>query len=143
MTDESFWGADFSGFEVVSIHEIFTKQGALLPKLTNDYVSAELVKVDKDPFINNAFVYRFYLVGKYLNNYRFSVCTFSHAIEIYPFKIRFDEQIVNELKIEPLVTVSSSEEATLLTKKALSSQRIRSVISGIIKLSDSESGIPF
>lgn len=149
MTDSNFWGVNFSALTIRSIGDILKAQADLLPSLTDGAVSAELRKIEEDPLIDNSFIFRFNIVGKYVDNYRFPVCTFSHDISFYPAKMRLDSDIAKELKLDPnpfaIFLIEDEAKALELLQLILSSARLKRVISGIIKLTkaDLEERPPF
>ena len=144
-TVSSLWASNFSAETYKSIRELFEEQSSLLPDLTEGKVSAEVIRIPQgDPYLNGSFVYKFRLLGKYIDNYRYYVCTFAHDISIYPVELRLDTDIAKEVDAEKIDIASISSGVYMLESEAdaialiahiLGSKRIRDVVGGIMKLS--------
>lgn len=141
---QNMWPDSFPENDKIAAKNLFEEQAKLLPKLTNGVVFAEVSELDDFDAISssmrNDFAYRFDIVGKFLKNYRFKVLTFSHDITLYPVRFRVDENIGAELGIQRGVggyftSIDSPELLQAFVAKLLSTDRLKSVVGSILRLS--------
>ncbi len=140
---KNLWPESFHESTLPSVKTILEEQASLLAKLTGDMVFAEVVEDLLSPVaLTGKFSYRFNIIGKFLDNYKFRVMTFSHDITLYPIKFILDEQLGEELGIEPdpitgghIMQIEDPEEVEIFLKSVLSSKRIQDVVGSILKLS--------
>jgi hypothetical protein len=81
----NMWPAQFEESPQVAPRAVVEEQALLLGGLTGGRVVAEVVegdRLDRSTLAGVAFIYRLELVGPYLNDYRFSVMTFYHDINV-------------------------------------------------------------
>lgn len=141
----SLWPTQFDENNKPSAKNLLEEQAKLLPKLTNDMVYAEVTALsDIDAsiqYINDDFSFRFDIRGKFLENYRFTVFTFSHDITLYPVKFKLDEKIAKELGVTKQIlngyiqSIDAPEQLTPFLARVLNSERLKSVVGSIIRLS--------
>jgi len=137
---KNLWPESFKEHDVEAPKVVFEQQAKLLPKLTGDLVYAEVAElsttVARHYGLQGDFSYVFYLKGKFLENYRFKVLSFSNDITFYPVNLDIDSGIKKELGIKDLfVKVDSPVELESLLQKFFSSDRLSKVIGSIMKLS--------
>lgn len=142
---KNLWPEKFEENNKPSAKNIIEEQAKLLPKLTGGIVYAEVAPLSEMDAMSNSmgndFSFRFDLRGKFLENYYFNVCMFSHDITLYPVKFRIDEKVASELSVKktPLyghvATVDTPEQLEQLLARVLTSERIKSVVGSIIRLS--------
>jgi len=119
------------------------EQAKLLITITKGIVSAEVIELGEMSKLHEAsgspdFAYRFNLVGKFINDYKFQVMIFWHDITFYPAGVKFDGQLAKELQIDQTknrASVSNALEAEVLVTRVLGSERVRSVVGSILRLS--------
>ena len=101
---KSFWPDRFDENQLPTAKSILEEQADLLHNITAGMVFAEVLIMDDPEAIkysmSNDFAYRFDIVSKFFENYRFNVLWFSHDITFYPVKVRLDEGIAKELGIQ-------------------------------------------
>ena len=140
----NYWPQMFEENNRLSAKNLLEEQARLLPKLTGDMVYAEVSDMtDFDAFdknVQNDFNYRFDILGKFLSNYRFNVCCFSHDITLYPVKFNIDEIVAKELNISRsfegyIHSINDEEALKTFIGKVLTSERMKMVIGSIIGLS--------
>ena len=139
---KNLWPDSFAEAATTSAKDILQEQAKLLSKLTQGIVYAEVKKlnyaqIDLLPStLRDDFVYRFYIKGKFLPEYSFTVFTFSHDIALYPVTLRLDDSIREELGLKSFLTKPKSrEELEGLILAVFTSERIKNVIGGILRLS--------
>lgn len=141
---KNLWPEKFDENKLPTAKSIFEEQAKLLHTITEGIVSAEVLSVDYIEALrksmNNDFIYRFDIVGKFLENYRFSVLWFSHDITLYPVKVLLDEGIAKELGIreslgEHSVELRTTEDIDQFLGSVLNSSRLKNIIGSIIRLS--------
>jgi len=119
------------------------EQAKYLPTLTDGIVAAEVKEIssieaytrDSLP-LNVDFNYRFQLIGKFVKEYRFKVMSFSHDITLYPVSFKVDSEIGKELKLgDGPVLVETPEKLEEFVRSVLTSQRLRTVVGSIMRLS--------
>ncbi len=141
---KNYWPEKFEESAKPPAKNLLEEQARLLPKLTGDIVFAEvaeeLIKTRGWP-LNGDFMYRFDIKGKFLENYRFHVLSFSHDITLYPVRFLVDEEIGNELRIEKesedrfTKTIDAPEDLEGFLSAVLTSERVKSVVGSIMRLS--------
>ena len=139
---KNLWPDSFEENTKASARSMLEEQAKLLPKLTNGVVFAEVAELDKmtalGESMNDEFSYRFNILGKFLEGYKFQVMMFSHDITLYPVRFRLDEQLATELGIsDPLrrTEISEPDELEKFIGTVLTSNRIKDVVGSILKLS--------
>lgn len=142
---KNLWPETFEENDKPSAKNILEEQAKLLPKLTGDMVYAEITQIDDLDAItmsmNDDFIFRFDLRGKFLENYYFNVFMFSHDITLYPVKFLLDAKVADELGIKAQgvyrhrITVDTPEELEKLLQNVLTTNRIKSVVGSIIRMS--------
>ncbi len=141
---QNMWPDSFPENDKIAAKNLFEEQAKLLAKLTNGVIYAEVSELDAIDAITssmkNDFAYRFDIFGKFLKSYRFNVLTFSHDITLYPVKFRLDEKLGTELRLGRgpggfLVSIETPEDLQAFVPRVLSSERLKSVIGSILRLS--------
>ncbi|WP_375067574.1 hypothetical protein AB9L18_14255 [Stenotrophomonas lactitubi] len=138
----SLWPDSFSSLNLISAKSLLEEQASLLPQITSGYVSASVKPVERhqaSAFLFDDFIYKFELHGTFLENYSFTVLTFSHDITLYPIKFSLDEALARELGASPSplspVKIRDQESLISFTSAILRSERVNSVIGSIIRMS--------
>lgn len=138
----SLWPEAFPQDDATSAKSLFEEQAAILPKITENLVWAEVKTVEPHQmpaFLTTDFAFRFDIFGKALSNYRFTALYFGHDITLYPVKFIFDEALSREIRpnASPLVpqAVNDQHHLEYLVKQVLNSQRVNSVVGSIIRMS--------
>lgn len=141
----SLWPPQFDENNKPSAKNLLEEQAKLLPKLTNDMVYAEVAALSEiDASIESMaddFSFRFDIRGKFLENYRFTVFKFSHDITLYPVKFKLDEKIAMELGIARKIvngymqSIDAPEQLDPFLARVLNTERLKSVVGSIIRLS--------
>ena len=136
---KNLWPEEFKPNEVNSPKKILDEQSKLLPKLTGDMVFAKVIEMSEyDAAVLNHkddFSYQFYLLGKFLKNYKFKVFDFSHSITMYPVDVSVDDEIAEELGIEEDARLENEEDFIKLIGIVFGSERLKTVIGSIIQIS--------
>ena len=142
---KNLWPESFSENDRPAAKNILEEQAKLLSKLTNGIVYAEVSDLGLMEALrhslNNDFAFRFDLLGKFLESYRFNVLMFSHDITLYPVKFRIDEKIAAELGVERafdgsfLIDADTPDALEDLLSRILTTERLKSVIGSIMRLS--------
>jgi len=137
---KNLWPESFKEPDIELPKGIFEQQAKLLPKLTGDFVYAEVLELSgltaQYEGIRNTFVFAFYLKGSFLENYSYKILSFSHDIPIYPILMAINSEILNELGMKDArIEVESFEQLELLLQAILKSKRVSEVIGAIIKMS--------
>lgn len=144
---ENFWPSQFGLNEQIPMKKMLEEQGDLLYKMTRGHVGGEVNSDMSDLVlhINGAkkpdFLYRFELVAKFLDNYRYSLFSFSHDITLYPVKFVVDPPIAAELSIprnsfgQHSFTIEDAFKAKETLPLILRSQRVQAIVGSILKLS--------
>ena len=142
---KNLWPTEFEANDLPSTKELLEEQAKLLPQLTNDMVHADLIQLEALDMmqigLSNDFAYRFDIRGKFLKGYSFNLFSFSHDITLYPVEFKIDEKIGNEIGIkrDPFygsrITAKDAHQLEKILSDIFSSERLRSVISSIIRLS--------
>jgi len=139
---KNLWPESFEASEATPPKKILDEQSGLLPQLTGDMVSATVTEMDPiDAMMythENDFSYQFFLLGKFLKNYKFKIFDFSHSISIYPINVSIDEEIAKELGLDVNIHPESEEEFVVLIRRVFGSNRLKKVIGSIIQLSGSK-----
>ncbi len=140
---KNLWPERFEVNTKPSAKELLEEQAKFLPKITDGLVLAEVEEVKPGqeffgfgPLAD--FCFRFNILGKFLENYRFKVMVFSHDITLYPVTFRLDGQLAKELRISSAVSetkIDSPDELETFVGKVLTSSRIQSVVGSILRLS--------
>lgn len=124
---------------------ILQEQGALLAKITNGMVQAEVAPMTGidllDKSMRNDFTFCFDFIGPFLDNYRFTLLRLSHDITIYPVKIFIDGPVSKELEFKlsgrgfgEAIAASPDEFETLL-QRIFRCDRVQKTIGSLIALS--------
>ena len=144
---KNLWPGKFEESKIPSAKTLLEEQARLLPKLTGDMVFAEITELDSlrdykaKSEIDNEFMYKFSLRGRFLENYNFNVFSFSHDITLYPVMFYLDEKLGAELRIIKSVldryvaSAKNQEELEKFIDTILKSDRIKSVVGSIMRLS--------
>lgn len=137
---KNLWPKSFKEQEFEAPKSIFEQQAKLLPKLTGDFVCAEVTELQtiqaRYDGISNDFAYGFYLTGPFLEKYSYKVLSFSHDITFYPILLNINSEIRAELGIKDImVKVESPEKLESLLENILKTNRVSNVIGAIIKIS--------
>ncbi|MEW7987051.1 MAG: hypothetical protein AB2799_14775 [Candidatus Thiodiazotropha sp.] len=142
---KNLWPDAFEENDKPTAKSALEEQAKLLPKITNGIVFAEIVEMsDLDATSHsmiNDFSFRFNILGKFLEGYRFRVLSFSHDITLYPVKFLIDSGIGSEIGIKPDIimkhttVVNDPTELENLLTSILSSQRIKDIVGSILRLS--------
>lgn len=129
---KNLWPEKFEEDQRVSPKSILEEQAKLLPSLTDGIVYAEVDEIEHPEF-----AFRFNILGKFIENYRFEVLRLFHDIMLYPVGISLDEGIRKELGLNPggLNKIGSPEELENFLGLVLKSERLKKVIGSIIRLS--------
>jgi hypothetical protein len=106
---------------------ILKEQAAALGKRTSNIVEAE---VEARSAAFGAFRHDFYLVGPFLNDYRYRLFWISNGINLYPVKVDF-EGFENHS-----ASARTEEELKQLLRKIFESDKTRRVIAAIYAQSD-------
>lgn len=140
----NLWPIEFEENNNTAAKQFLEEQAKLLPTLTGDLVYAEVKQITEmetpTGSIDNDFIFRFDLRGKFLQNYRFTVFTFSHDITLYPVKFLLDEKIGAELGIEKsirhyIAKVDTPEILEKLVESIFRSERLKTIVGSIMRLS--------
>jgi hypothetical protein len=142
---KNLWPEKFEENTQPSAKNLLEEQATYLSKLTGGIVYAEISELNGlDAVIkslNNDFMYRFDIRGKFMENYRFNVMMFSHDIALYPVKFRLDEQLGKEFQLPQsalngyVTECNDPEGVESLLTAVLNSERIRKVVGSLLKLS--------
>ena len=142
---KNLWPETFPENNRPAAKNILEEQAKLLSKLTSGIVYAEVSPLAEleaaGTYMSNDFAFRFDILGKFLESYRFNVLMFSHDITLYPVRFRVDEKIGSELGIkrkiaEGCVTeIDSPEALETFLARVLITERLKSVIGSIMRLS--------
>ena len=138
---KNLWPSEFQETDLPSMKSIIEEQLKVLPDITDGMVGGEVVTLDEgygDNLLSGDFMYRFSLIGRYLQNYRFRVFSFSHDVSLYPVQVSLDRELHREFQLpthENAVTVGSPAEAEKFLGEVFHSDRLKKVIGAILKLS--------
>ena len=139
---KSLWPSGFRETDVPSMRSILEEQFQFLTDMTNGRVDGEVVALDGDDYNVEVpladFMYRFSLIGRYIQNYRFRVFSFSHDVTLYPVQVSLDTELQKEFQLPTHlngVTLGSPAEAEKFLGEVFHSDRIKKVIGAILKLS--------
>lgn len=140
---ENYWPEIDLEESGLSPKEILEEQANFLPKTTNGKLFGEVVDYSSniydglDEYKETDFCYRFLLKSKFMSNYQFAILTIFHNIEMYPVEIKADDAIMKELtgSIRGFISARNEEELKLHLKQILNSEKIKAVMSSLIKLS--------
>ncbi len=140
---KNLWPEVFQENTKLSAKSLLEEQAKLLGKITGGIVFSEVTAMSALDAalesIKGEFVYRFDIMGKFLENYRFNVLCFSHDITLYPVKFRLDEKIAKELgigsKYDRTHNIGSEEELEKFISSVLTSERVKDVVGSIMRLS--------
>lgn len=134
---DSMWPKQFDLDNSKTPAEILTEQGKYLEKATKNMVYSEVVSIKGDDFLEDqsTFNYVFYVMGKYLQNYRFNVFTFSFDIALYPITLYLDSKIANELNISQNYNIEDEDYFIETLRKIFNSERLKKVIVSLMRLS--------
>jgi len=142
---KNLWPESFSENDKMSAKQVLEEQANLLPKLTGDLVYAEVTELDllqaAQHGKRNDFVFRFDIKGKFLEDYRFQVFSFSHDITLYPVLFKLDELLGKELHITEdtflsglTIEIEGPEQLEEFVSQILQSKRVSKVIGSIMSL---------
>ena len=137
----SLWPGEFDEADVKTAKNLLEEQAKMLPQLTKGFVSAELIKItdmDVPSFMDNSFIYQFDIIGKHLDNFRYTAFTLSHDIAMYPINIMPDSEILSELVPNghgSYIKAKSVEQFEAIIAKVFHSNRMKNVISSLMALS--------
>jgi hypothetical protein len=141
---KNLWPSKFEPNTQRAPKAILEEQAGFLVKVTGGIVSAEVSPINQiDAFsygLANDFVYRFDIVGSFIDNYKFTVLRISHDIALYPVKVLIDENIGSELQgTKSLLgfqrTSNSPDDFESLLEQVFQSERMKSIVGSIISLS--------
>lgn len=141
---KNLWPEKFEENNKPAAKNLLSEQAGLLSKLTGGIVAAEVSELADLQAVSmghsNDFAFRFDLIGKFLEGYRFHVLSFSHDITLYPVKFRLDENIGAELSIKKTYNghvemIESPQALEAFLERVLTSKRIRDVVGSIMRLS--------
>ena len=140
-----FWPDEFPEDSQASPKQVFEQLCSPLDMKTKGAVYGEIVKLEPidalSERVSGEFPYRFDLVGRYLNGYRFRVLSFVHDITLYPVKFMLDEYLWKEMfpgtpiANAPQFVVKDENELKNFLGIVFRSKRVTSVVASIIKLS--------
>lgn len=140
---KNLWPETFEENTRPSAKNLLEEQAKLLSKLTDGIVYAEVSAVGLLDVISvprNEFMFRFDIKGKFLDDYSFRVLLFSHDITLYPVTFSLDEKIAIELGIKKSIegyikSIDAPEDLDNFLSAVLKSERVKSVVGSIIRLS--------
>ena len=124
--------------------EILEEQARFLPEVTHGKLFGEVVDYSMqiydeiDEYRDSEFCYRFLLKSKFMPNYQFAILTIFHNIEMYPVEIKVDETIKKQLTESKrgFIKVDNEEEFKHELQRILQSEKIKTVMSALIRLSN-------
>jgi hypothetical protein len=136
---KNLWPEEFKELDIPAANVLFTEQGRLLEKITRGLVVGEVR--DAEPFRlgfdSNDFAFAFNLVGKFANDYRFTLFEFGHDIALYPVKFSLDDALAKELgiRLTTSTSVKSPQELEAFAERIFKSARVNNIVGSIMKLS--------
>lgn len=143
---KNLWPSNLNIDTVRSSKSILEDQAKLLPSLTGELVYASVAPVETlEASLHSMkaeFCFKFLIQGKFLQKYTFTAFRFSHNITLYPVTIFLEEGLANELHIarnkynQYLAEINNESEFEQFLKAIFYSERMRSVLSSIIQLSN-------
>lgn len=132
---ENLWSLD-EDMDLESPVDILRGQIDFLEKLTDKYVSAELVEEKKE---TSQFQYDFVINSPYLPNYSFKAFTIRCTPILYPISIDCDDNIFEELGIvvdpalylRDFIECSDTEAFKIELKKILGTKYMKQVVAAV------------
>ena len=127
MAAKDMWG-DFQLEAIRTPVQILREQAAALGPKTRNLVIAEVNTSASSPrfdFEEKLFTHQLKLVVPSLDDYRFSLLSLSHDIELYPVSF---EYLANGVKMD----VASEEELNEVLQKFLSAPKTKRIISSLL-----------
>lgn len=143
---KSLWPENFEREAQVSAKHMISTQAKILQKITEGVVDAKVS--DVDPMLASRlgisrpgqFIFKFEIIGRYIDNYRYLVFYFWHDINLYPVRFKLERELAAELEVAPTgssyeVSVQSEPELEQFLGSVLKSSRIRTVVGAVVSLS--------
>lgn len=138
---EDLWPDDLQQIKVKTPVAILKEQASLLGPKTQNLVEAE-VKRSETTEEEGIFYYVFFITAPALGNYRYRLFDVHHGIELYPARIRPDDEIFHELLSShlsfPVPTglsesfpVRSADELLEALRAILNAKKTRNVINAL------------
>ena len=132
---------------------ILKEQGALLGTKTDNVVEGEIFNISDRRTARNPFEYAFYLAAPAFN-YRYTLLTISHSVDLYPLVIYTDNDVFTELPDDmkrsgkkrgehpilvadsesrhPILVADSESRFTEILKAIFATKKVRRVIEAIM-----------
>jgi hypothetical protein len=101
----NLWGFQPEALSNSTPKEIIDEQADMLGKITSDMVSAKVVELEKNPFIEKpsnrkefSFDFNFIVEARYLPNYKLKLFKIGFNIPVYPLYILVNAELNKELQ---------------------------------------------